>query len=298
MEKIKITFLGTSDSIPTKERNHTSILLNYKNENILIDCGEGTQRQFKKANLNPCRLTSILITHWHGDHILGLPGLLQTLAMQNYNRTLKIYGPRNTKKFAEEIMKMFVFVGNLKYEIEEVTGRFLETPDFYLEAFPLNHGTPCNGYSFVEKDKLKINKEKLKKLKLPNSPLIKKLAEGKDIIYNNKKISSKSITYKQNGRKISFVFDTGYFETIVKNVKNSNFLIAESTYKKEDIKLAQRYHHLTSVQAATIAKKAKVKKLILTHISQRYPTFSHIETEAKKIFKNTALAKDLDFVTL
>ena len=112
MEKIKITFLGTSDSIPTKERNHTSILLNYKNENILIDCGEGTQRQFKKANLNPCRLTSILITHWHGDHILGLPGLLQTLAMQNYNRTLKIYGPRNTKKFAEEIMKMFVFVGN------------------------------------------------------------------------------------------------------------------------------------------------------------------------------------------
>ena len=298
MEKIKITFLGTSDSIPTKERNHTSILLSYKNENILIDCGEGTQRQFKKAALNPCKLTSILITHWHGDHILGLPGLLQTLAMQNYNKTLKIYGPKNTKKFAEEIMKMFVFVGKIRYEIKEVEGKFLNTNDFSLQAFPLKHGTYCNGYSFIEKDKLRINKEKLKKLKLPNSPLIKKLAEGKDIMFNNKKISSNSIAYKQNGRKISFVFDTGYSNNIISNVKNSDILIAESTYQKKDISLANRYHHLTSTQAATIAKNAKAKKLILTHISQRYPTFSHIEHEAKKIFKNTSLVKDLDVITL
>ena len=298
MEKIKITFLGTSDSIPTKERNHTSILLSYKNENILIDCGEGTQRQFKKANLNPCKLTKILITHWHGDHILGLPGLLQTLAMQGYNKTLKIYGPKNTKRFAEEIMKMFVFVGKIKYEIKEVEGKFLNTNDFSLQAFPLHHGTSCNGYSFIEKDRLRIDKKKLQKLKLPNSPLIKNLLEGKDIVYNSKKIKSKDLTYRQNGRKISFVFDTGYSNNIINNVKSSDLLIAESTYQKKDQSLASRYHHLTSTQAAIIAKKAKVKKLILTHISQRYPTFSHIEAEAKKIFKNASIAKDLDSVTL
>src|SRR3989344_3358273 len=96
MEQIKITFLGTSNAIPTKKRNHTAILLTYKNENILIDCGEGTQRQFKIAEISPAKLTKILITHWHGDHTLGLSGLFQTLAMSDYSKKLEIYGPKNT----------------------------------------------------------------------------------------------------------------------------------------------------------------------------------------------------------
>lgn len=298
MEKIKITFLGTSDSIPSKTRNHTSILLNYKDENILIDCGEGTQRQFRIANLNPCKLTRILITHWHGDHILGLPGLLQTLSLLGYNKTLYIYGPKGTKNFADIIMKMFIFVGKIKYEIKEVEKKFLEMPDFYLEAFPLKHGTFCNGYSFIEKDKIKIDKNKLKKLKLPNSPLIKSLAQGKDIVLNNKKIKAKSLIYKQKGRKISFVFDTGYSESIIKNVQNANILISESTYLKKDEEIARRYNHLTSMQSAEIAKKAKVKNLILTHISQRYPNHKELENEAKKIFKSVSLAKDLQTVVI
>ncbi len=297
MEKIKITFLGTTASIPTKERNHSSIMLNYKDENILIDCGEGTQRQIRKANLNPCSITRILVTHWHGDHILGLPGLFQTLAISNYNKTLQICGPKNTKNFIELIMKMFVFVGKLKYKVEEVEGKFLETSNFCIEAFPLMHGPPCNGYSFIEKDKLRIDKKKLAKLRLPHSPLIKKLAEGKDIIFNNKKISSKSVTYLQKGRKISFVFDTGYSSRTISDVKNSDVLIAEATYTEEDKALAERYHHLTSKQAAEIAKKAKVKSLILTHLSQRYPNNKVLE-EAKTIFKNTTLAKDFQEIEI
>jgi len=190
MEKIILTFLGTSDSIPSKERNHTSVLLAYKNENILIDCGEGTQRQFKLANISPTKITRILITHWHGDHILGLPGMLQTMAMLGYNKKLEIYTPKKTRHFMEAIMKMFIFVGNIKYEIEEVNGKFLENQDFYLESFPLKHSTSCNGYIFVEKDKLRINKEKLKRYNLPNSPLIKQLLDRKDIIFNGKKIKS------------------------------------------------------------------------------------------------------------
>src|SRR3990167_8815127 len=106
MEKIKITFLGTGNAIPTKKRNHTAILLTYKNENILIDCGEGTQRQFRIAELSPAKITKILITHWHGDHILGLPGLFETLAMTKYGKTLSIYGPVGTKRFIEEINKL------------------------------------------------------------------------------------------------------------------------------------------------------------------------------------------------
>ena len=297
MEKINLTFLGTSYSIPTKDRNHTSILLSYKSENILIDCGEGTQRQFKKAELNPCKLTRILITHWHGDHVLGLPGLLQTLSMLGYNKTLHIYTPKGTREFISRIMKMFVFVGKIKYEIQEVSEKkIFETKDFFMNAFALKHGTPCNGYSFIEKERLRINKKKLAKLKLPQSPLLKNLAEGKDIIYKNKKIKSKSVTYIQKGRKISFVFDTGLFNTIANEVKNSDILIAESTYIDKDEDLAKRYHHLTAKQAAFIAKKSNSKRLILTHLSPRYPDISLIEKESRKTFKNTTLAKDLQII--
>src|SRR3989344_7955998 len=118
--KIPIMFLGTGQAIPTIRRNHTSILLNYKNENLLFDCGEGTQRQFRKAKINPCNLTKIFITHWHGDHILGLPGLLQTLALNGYNKTLLIYGPKGTFSFFNRIMNMFIFKGKIKYEIKEI----------------------------------------------------------------------------------------------------------------------------------------------------------------------------------
>jgi len=102
MENITITFLGTGNAVPTRQRNHSAILFNYKNENILLDCGEGTQRQFRYAGISPCKLTRLLITHWHGDHILGIPGLLQTLAMTDYSKVLEVHGPKGTKKNMQE----------------------------------------------------------------------------------------------------------------------------------------------------------------------------------------------------
>src|SRR3989338_7075526 len=161
---IKLVFLGTSDATPSIRRNHTSIFLNYNEENMLIDCGEGTQRQIRKAGLNPCKITQILITHWHGDHVLGIPGLLQTLALSDYNKTLHIYGPRGTKQYMGEIMKIFKLVGKYEIKVEEISnkGKFFETSDFYLEAEQMEHGTPANAYNFVVKDKTRIDKKKLK----------------------------------------------------------------------------------------------------------------------------------------
>ena len=104
---IKLTFLGTADQIPSADRNHTAILLTYEGENMLVDCGEGTQRQFRKAGLNPCKITKILITHWHGDHVLGLPGLLSTLSLSGYNKKLYIYGPKGTKEYVREMLRVF-----------------------------------------------------------------------------------------------------------------------------------------------------------------------------------------------
>ncbi|MEM4271439.1 MAG: MBL fold metallo-hydrolase, partial [Candidatus Pacearchaeota archaeon] len=158
MEKIKLYFLGTGQAIPTEKRNHTAILLQYANENILVDCGEGTQRQFRKAKLNPCKLTRLLITHWHGDHVLGLPGLLQTLALNNYNKTLEVYVPKHTAHFFQLIQKMFVYKDKIKIKLNEVlSSTIFETSDFKIEAEAMKHDTPCLAYSFIEKDKIRID---------------------------------------------------------------------------------------------------------------------------------------------
>ncbi len=298
-EKIKITLLGTSDAIPSAERNHTSILLNYKNENILVDCGEGTQRQFRKAKLNPCKITKILITHWHGDHVLGIPGLLDTLNFSGYRKTLSVYGPKGTKKFMEAFLKMFVFQAKYKIIVEEIEeGRFLENDDFYIESKKMTHGIPCNAYSFVKKGRIRIDKKELAKTKL-KGPILKKLKEGKDIIYNGKKYLAKNLTFVEDSKKISFVFDTSFNDRIIPFAKNSDLLICESTFGSEFEDKAREYKHLTVKQTAQIAKKSNSKKLVLTHISQRYNRNpKKILDAAKKIFKNSLLAKDMDVIEI
>ncbi len=150
---MELTILGTSEATPTAERSQLAMLLTYKDENILIDCGEGTQRQFKIARMNPLKITRILITHWHGDHVLGLPGLLQTLALNNYNKTLRVYGPKGTKRFFNLLLRTFVFRQKIKAEIREIKkdGKIVETRDFYIEAFRMKHFTPCLVYSYRER---------------------------------------------------------------------------------------------------------------------------------------------------
>ena len=293
---IKIIFLGTSDAIPSASRNHTSILLEYKNENILIDCGEGTQRQFRKAKLNPNKITKILITHWHGDHVLGLAGLLQTLTFSNYNKTLNIYGPKGTKEFMKILLRTFAFQGKYRINIEEAEGKFFENDEFYLEAEKMTHGIPCNAYSFVKKGRLRIDKKKLEKTKL-KGPILKKLKEGKDVTYNGRKYLAKNLTYSEDSKKVSFVFDTSFNKNIVPFVKNSDLLVCESTFGAELEDKAEEYKHLNVKKTAQIAKQSKSKELILTHISQRYSKNpKSILDAAKKIFRNSHIAQDLDVV--
>ncbi len=298
--KIKLTFLGTSNAMPSAERNHSAILLSYKGENILVDCGEGTQRQFRKAKLNPGKVTRLLITHWHGDHVLGIPGLLQTLTLSGYKKTLCIYGPKGTKKFMRNLLNTFVFSGKISLEITEIKdGKFFETGDFLLEAKAMTHGTACYAYSFVEKGQRRIDKTKLKKTKLPNGPLIGKLKQGKDVTYRGKKYLAKNFTFVEGDKKISVVLDTSMNKKIVPFVRNSDLLVCEASFGSELKDKAREYKHLTSKQAAEIAKKAKAGKLFLTHVGQRYgKNPSKILKQARKIFKNSYLANDLDVIEI
>lgn len=303
-EKIKITFLGTGSSIPTAKKNHPATLLSYKAENILFDCGEGTQRQFRKAKLNPCKITKIFLTHWHGDHILGLPGLLQTLNLNGYIGELIIYGPKGSKNDFKNLIAPYLgFYWNITKEtgnkfnivMKEIDeGKVLDEEDFFIEAIRVDHGCPALAYSFNIKEKSRIDKEKLSKLKIPNGPLIGELAKGKTISFNGKKIDGKKLIYTEKARKISLIMDTAYSERLADFAKDSNLLICESSYSRDEEEIAKEHKHLTSVEAAKIAKKSKSKKLFLTHLSQRYEAIpKKILEEAKEFFKDVEVAEDL-----
>ncbi len=291
--RITITFLGTSSMVPTKDRNHQAIFMSYKNENILMDCGEGTQRQMRIAGIKPTSINKILISHWHGDHVLGLPGLLQTLAVSGYERTLRIYGPKGTKQRIKWMRKAFEFTRKLNYKVKEVSnGVFFKNEDFRLESYELEHKVPCVGYRFVEKDKIRILPEKLKKFGIKQGPLVGKIQEGKSIIINHKRIRPKDVGFIEKGRIVGFVTDTGMCEGCLKIAENADLLVSEATFKTELSEKAYEYSHLTIKDAAYIATKANVKQLIITHFSQRYKSTNEIEKEAKEYFNNVKAAYD------
>lgn len=291
---MELVFLGTGSMIPTRDRNHIAILLSYKSENLLIDCGEGTQRQFRLANISPTKVTKLLITHWHGDHVLGIPGLIQSLGASEYVKTLEIYGPKGSKEYFYHMMRGFSCKTLINIKITEIKpGVFFENKDFILKAERLEHPANCLGYSFIEKDKRNINLEYLKKFNLKQHPILRNLQEGKDIVWQGKKIKARLATKIKKGKKISFILDTNVCDNIAKLAKDSDVMVCEATHLHELKEKTEKYKHLTAKQAASLSKKANAKKLILMHFSQRYKDLRPLEKEAKNVFKNTIIARDL-----
>ena len=290
---MQITFLGTSAMVPTKERNHSAVLISYSSEGILIDCGEGTQRQMKIAGIKPSKVTKILISHWHGDHVLGIPGLIQTLAKNEYDRVLEIYGPKGTKERMKNMFKAFSFEDKIEIRIHEITKkRFFEGKDFFLEALPLEHSITTLGFTFIENNKRRIRVDAVRKLGIPDGPLLGKLQSGKSITFKGKKITPEQATYIVKGKKATFIADTVECNNALELAMDADILVCEATYADDLKEKAEEYRHMTSKQAALLANNANVKKLILTHFSQRYKTMEEIEDDAKDVFSNTICAYD------
>ncbi len=291
--KMKITFLGTASMQPTADRNLTSIYFSHEGEHILFDCGEGTQRQLRIAGISPTKITRIIISHFHADHFLGLGGLIRTLDANQYNKTIFIYGPKGLQKLFESMTASLHYQPKIKIKLIEIKpGKIVDAEKFTIEAYPLDHSVQCFGFRIKEKDRRKINMKYLEKLGLTQHPVLGDLQKGRDIIWENKKISAKKGTYLLEGKTLSIILDTGYSEKIIKATKGADLLVCESTYSERDREIAREYKHMTAVDAAKIAKKAKVKRLVLTHFSQRYKEVMGLENEAKKVFKNTVAAKD------
>lgn len=290
---MQLTILGTSATVPTKERNHSGYLLTYKAEGLLFDCGEGTQRQMKIAGISLSKITRIFLSHWHGDHMLGLPGLLQSMAMHQYTKELKIYGPPGSKTKFKKMLEAFESSHPIEATMHDVKeGKFLETKDFYVEAYPLTHRIKCYGYRFVEKDKRKIKMSAVKKFAIPEGPLIGDLQEGKTITVKGKKIKPEQVSTTVKGRIFAYIADTRPNKNCHKLAKDADVMLCEASYSSEHKEKAEEYLHMTATETAQIASQSNAKKLILTHFSARHKDPGILEEEARTVFDNTQAAKD------
>lgn len=294
---IELTFLGTSSMVPTKDRNVQGIFLSYNAEGLLIDCGEGTQRQMNIAGINRNKVKRILISHWHGDHVSGLIGLIQTIGNCNPDKemALYIYGPRETKKHLSHLLNSCIFESKVKLDVKEIDAKnpktVIETEDFFVEAANLKHSIPCIGYRFVEKDKRKMNVSKLDKLGL-KGPDVGILQQGKAIKIGSKIINPDDVSSINKGKVVGFILDTGICSNAYKIAQDSDVLVCEATFISSIEDRALRFRHLTARDAGLIANKANSKKLVLTHFSQRYKAVTDVLDDAKSVFQNTIAAFD------
>ena len=291
---MEIIFLGTSSAVPTLERNHPSIALRAFAEVMLFDCGEGTQRQLIEAKISPMKITKIFISHFHGDHILGLGGLIQSLGFRGREKDLDIYGPKGLHKIINAISSFGYFQINYNLNIHEIQdGTIIETEDYVVECAKMEHNIPSYAYSIREKKKPLFLREKAEELGIPPGPLYGKLHNGEEVEFEGRIIKPEQVLGEaKKGKKISYSGDTRPCEAMIRLARDSDILIHESTYEAEDYQRAVDNAHSTSVEAAEIAREANVNELVLTHISTRYTSDENIKSEAQKVFKNTKVARD------
>ncbi len=294
---LQLVFLGTAGSIPTPERSLPAVALLRRGELLLFDCGEGTQRQMTQAKVGFHRRTKVFITHMHGDHVLGLPGLLQTMSLQDRERKLEIYGPPGIRAFVEAVRQTVQFALTFPIEISEIEGAGLvcEEKEYTVRAVWADHAIPSLAYAFIEKPRPgRFHPKKALSLGIPEGPLWSKLQRGLTItLPNGRTIHSEEIVGPPRpGRKIVYTGDTRASKDIIKLAEGANLLIHEATFDDEMLERAQEDGHSTPNQAAEAAKKAGVKRLILTHISARYRMPKPLLEQARKIFPHVEVAED------
>jgi ribonuclease Z len=294
---MELTFLGTSSALPTKNRSHPAIALKSFGEIILLDCGEGTQRQMSIAGLSPMKINHIFISHLHGDHILGLPGLVQSMAFRGRTEPLHIFGPWRTAQLVDNIKKLGYYSMNFLIHTHEVSSGLIINKEAYKVYCSLaEHSIPDLAYRIEEKRSPKFLKDKALKLGLKPGPDFGKLQSGVSVELNGEIIHPEQVLGKERkGRQIVYSGDTMPCDSMVSLSKDVDVLIHESTFDEALKNRAVETGHSTAAGAARIAKDAGVKNLILTHISTRYQDTEKLHEEALDIFEDTILA--CDFMT-
>ncbi len=298
----ELTILGSSAALPTAKRFPTAHLLKAGERFFLIDCGEGAQIRLRQYGINPSRIHHILISHLHGDHVFGLFGLLSTLGAMGRKVPLQLYGPHAL----EELMGFYSrFFGPLPFNLQFITPS--ESNDFIFEsdkltinAIPLKHRTPAFGYLFREKKKpLNISKEQIEAFGLGIADIVK-VKRGEDFVTDSGTVipNSQLTLPPFHQRSYAYLSDTLFDPQLAEIVEGVDLLFHEATFSDSDKKLAAQTQHSTAAEAATLAKLAGVKKLLIGHFSSRYKEPLLLENEAKEVFENTTGVNDGDIYSI
>ncbi|WP_261811027.1 ribonuclease Z [Levilactobacillus humaensis] len=301
---MEIQFLGTGAGSPGKFRNVTSTalrLLDERNSVWLFDVGEATQHQILRTTLKPRKIDKIFITHLHGDHIFGLPGLLSSRSFQGGDGPLTIYGPKGIRQYVETSLRVSETKLSYKIHYQELTtdGLVFEDSKFRVSAQRLDHKILCFGYRVEEKDHAgELNVEKLRADQIPAGPVYGQLKSGETVtLPDGRTINGQDyLGPSQPGRIVALLGDTRQTPNAAKLAENADVLVHESTFAKGESKLARAYYHSTNIQAAELAKRTHVKMLLLNHISARYTGKMALElqSQARDVFHNTRVVKDFD----
>ena len=297
MSSRRFTALGTASQVPTRERNHNGYFLRWDAEGFLFDPGEGTQRQMTFADISATSITKILITHFHGDHCLGLPGVLQRLSLDRIQHKVQLFYPEYGKKFVDNLKNSSIYYNTA--EIEEIpfaeAGTIYADENLRIEAERLEHSAESWGYRIQENDATTMLPEKLREFGVGGQAISKLKNEG-SIQINGKMIRVEDVSVPKKGQSMAFVMDTRLCLNAYRLAKNVDLLVCESTYLAAETVEAISYGHLTAAQAAGIAKDSGANLLVLTHFSQRYQDIQKFLLEAQEIHPNVVAVKDGDFV--
>ncbi|MGR3973869.1 MAG: ribonuclease Z [Candidatus Rhabdochlamydia sp.] len=292
-----IVILGCSSQQPTRHRNHGAYLVRWNEEGLLFDPGEGTQRQFIFANIAPPVVTRIFVSHFHGDHCLGLGSMLMRLNLDKVKHPIHCYYPASGKHYFDRLRYGTAYHENIcviEHPIAE-EGVVHEDETFCIEAYRLEHGIENFAYRVIEKDQRRFHKELLAKAGV-QGPLIKQMIANGFLEIGGKRICLDEVSFIQKGDVFASVLDTLPCEGAIKAAKQATVLLCESTYLKEHEHLARAYLHMTAEQAAVLALQSDVKLLILTHFSARYQEESLFAKEARQIFSHVVAAEDLKVI--
>lgn len=290
MQQIAITFLGTSSATPTADRNMAAVAISLDGDVLLFDCGEATQHQLLRSPVSPSAIEAIFLSHLHGDHLYGLPGLIATLGLNGRSRPLVVYGPPGLAPFISAIPYR-----GAPYPLEVRVAGEHRADGYRIVAAPLDHTVPCFGYCIIEDDRPgRFDVERARALGIPEGPLFGALQHGSLVTLPDARVVSPSEVLGPNrpGRRIAYCTDTRPCAAAVDLARGADVLIHESTYAEELRAEAAERGHSTARDAAQIAAAAGVRQLVLTHFSSRYRDVEPLAAEAREIFPNTIAAAD------